>query len=365
MKTMTTLFISFLTLFFSCNSSQLKDGIYAEIETNKGKIVVKLEYQKTPITVANFISLAEGKNTFVKPELKGKPYYDGLKFHRVIKDFMVQGGDPEGSGSGGPGYKFKDEITDLSHSKGGILSMANAGPETNGSQFFITHRETPWLDGKHTVFGEVIEGMNVVNAIEQNDVIKKITIVRKGSTAKLFNAEKTFSDYVQNQQKEKEEQAALTQKIKNEKVAYFEDLKKKASKSETGLLYHFIKKGNGGGTPKEGENVFIHYAGYLENGELFDTSYREVAEQYLKKDQRKESSGGYKPLNYTFTKNQGGFIAGFSEGLTKMSFGDKIILFIPSYLGYGERGAGGVIPPNANIVFEVELIKATPEENKK
>ena len=216
MKAMTTLFISLLSLLFSCTSTPLNDGIYAEIETNKGKIVVKLEYQKTPVTVANFISLAEGKNTFVKPELKGKPYYDGLKFHRVIKDFMVQGGDPEGSGSGGPGYKFKDEITDLSHSKGGILSMANAGPETNGSQFFITHRETPWLDGKHTVFGEVVEGMNVVNAIEQNDVIKKVTIIRKGAAAKLFNAEKTFSDYVQNQQKEKEEQAALTQKINNE-----------------------------------------------------------------------------------------------------------------------------------------------------
>lgn len=363
MKAMTTLLISFLTLFFSC-TSQLKDGIYAEIETNKGKIIAKLEYEKTPITVANFISLAEGKNTFVKAELKGKHYYDGLKFHRVIKDFMIQGGDPEGTGAGGPGYKFKDEITDLTHSKGGILSMANAGPETNGSQFFITHRETPWLDGKHTVFGEVVEGMNVVNAIEQNDVIKKVTIIRKGSAAKLFNAEKTFSDYVQNQQKEKEQQAALTKKIKDDKVAYFEDLKKKATKSETGLLYHFINKGNGG-VPAEGENVLIHYAGYLENGELFDTSYREVAEQYLKKDQRKEMGGGYKPLKYTFTKNQGGFIAGFSEGLTKMTFGDKIILFIPSYLGYGERGAGGVIPPNANIIFEVELIKATPEETKK
>lgn len=366
MKPMTSLILSLFAFLFSCNSgyNNLKDGLYAEIETNKGKIVVQLEYKKTPITVGNFVALAEGKNTYVKKELQGKPFYNGLKFHRVINEFMIQGGDPEGTGAGGPGYKFKDEITDMFHDKGGVLSMANAGPETNGSQFFITHKATPWLDGKHTVFGQVIEGMDVVNKIEQNDVILKVTIIRKGMAAKGFNAEKTFSDYVENQKKEKEEQAALTQKIKSDKVAYFNEMKKTATKSETGLVYNYVKKANGQ-QPQEGEKVLIHYAGYLENGELFDTSYREVAEQYLKKDQRKENSGGYKPLDYVFTKNQAGFIAGFSEGLTKMSFGDKIILFIPSYLGYGERGAGGVIPPNANIVFEVELIKYVPVEEKK
>ncbi len=363
---MTTLFLSFIALFFSCNTeyTNLKDGLYAEIETNKGKIVAQLEYKKTPITVGNFVALAEGKNPFVKAELKGKPFYDGLKFHRVIKDFMIQGGDPEGTGAGGPGYKFKDEITDLTHNKGGLLSMANAGPETNGSQFFITHTATPWLDGKHTIFGEVVLGMDVVNKIEQNDVIIKITIIRKGVAAKAFNAEKTFKDYVDNQQKEKEIQAAETKKIKDEKVAYFNEMKKTATKSETGLVYKIIKNGTGE-KPAEGAKVNIHYAGYLENGELFDTSYREVAEQYLKKDQRKENSGGYKPLDYVFTKAPGGFIAGFSEGLAKLGYGDKVILFIPSELGYGERGAGGVIPPNANIIFEVELLKVVTEEVKK
>ena len=171
------------------------EGIFANIVTNKGTIVVQLEFQKTPVTVANFISLAEGKNTFVTNEkLKGKPFYDGLKFHRVIKDFMIQGGDPAGNGSGGPGYSFKDEFTDLKHNKGGILSMANSGPATNGSQFFITHKDTPWLDGVHTVFGQVTQGMNVVNKIEQNDVITKVTITRKGALAAIFNAFKVFSD---------------------------------------------------------------------------------------------------------------------------------------------------------------------------
>ena len=176
--------------------SNINDGIFAEIETTKGKILLKLEYQKTPVTVANFISLAEGTNNFVTDsKLKGKPFYNGLKFHRVIKDFMIQGGDPLGNGSGNPGYKFKDEFTDLVHDKAGILSMANSGPSTNGSQFFITHKDTPWLNGKHTIFGRVINGMEVVNAIVQDDIINKITITRKGAAAKAFDASKVFSAY--------------------------------------------------------------------------------------------------------------------------------------------------------------------------
>ena len=184
------------------------DGIFAEIETTKGKIVLRLEYKKTPVTVANFISLAEGTNPKVSETYKGKKFYDGLKFHRVIKDFMIQGGDPLGNGTGGPGYAFKDEITDLKHDKGGILSMANSGPKTNGSQFFITHKETSWLDGKHTVFGSVVTGMEVVNAIEQNDVINKITIVRKGNEASKFNATKVFEDYFTNKAAEEAKEAA-------------------------------------------------------------------------------------------------------------------------------------------------------------
>ena len=180
-------------------TASVNEGIFAEIETAKGKIIIQLEYQKTPITVANFISLAEGTNTSVTDEkLKGKPFYNGLKFHRVIADFMIQGGDPQGNGSGGPGYAFKDEFSTDRFDKAGILAMANAGLKTNGSQFFITHKETPHLNDRHTIFGHVTTGQDVVNKIAQDDVINKITIVRKGADAKKFDAPKVFADYMTN-----------------------------------------------------------------------------------------------------------------------------------------------------------------------
>ncbi|MCL9807621.1 peptidylprolyl isomerase [Flavobacterium amniphilum] len=361
MNRMTSLILSLFSLLFSCTSGndKLPDGMYAEIETNKGKILLQLEFEKTPITVANFVSLAEGKNTMVSEKFSGKPYYDGLKFHRVIPNFMIQGGDPDGNGSGGPGYKFKDEFDPtLKHTGPGILSMANAGPGTNGSQFFITHKETPWLDGKHTIFGHVVTGQDVVNKIAQDDVIKKVTIIRKGSKAKKFDAAKIFKDDVAKQVGEQKAQEAKLAKVKADKLAYFAKAKAEGTKSESGLIYSIVTKGSGK-KPVDGSTVYVHYAGYFEDGSIFDTSYEGVAKDYGKFDPNRAAANGYQPFPFQAGRKDG-LIPGFLEGLEKMNLGDKALLFIPSNLGYGPQGAGGVIPPNTNLIFELELLESAP-----
>ena len=374
MKKKFFIFLILAAIFSSCKDehSKLPDGLYANIETNKGSIVVQLDYEKAPVTVANFVSLAEGKNTFVGEQFKGKPFFDGLKFHRVIKDFMIQGGDPLGDGSGDTGYKFRDEITDLRFDKSGILAMANSGPGTNSSQFFITHLATPWLDGKHTIFGHVVEnGMDVVNKIEQDDVIKKISIIQKGVKAKKFDAIKTFTDFFTHEAENLKKQALLdaeNQKtydakyklVKEQKVAYFENIKKTATKSGSGLKYKIISKGKGK-KPAVGTTIFIHYSGFLENGELFDTSEADVASAFGKFDKQRADARQYTPIPFEAGKKDG-MIPGFIEGIEKMSFGDKAILFIPSNLAYGAQGAGGVIPPNATLIFEIELLDAQPQQ---
>lgn len=359
-----------------------QDGIFVEFETAKGKIVVELEYQKAPITVANFVALVEGNHPNVSDEkLKGKPFFNGLKFHRVIKDFMIQGGDPAGNGSGGPGYSFKDEfVPEFKFDKAGILAMANSGPATNGSQFFITHKETPWLTGKHTIFGYVTSGQDVVNAIAQDDVMNKVTIVRKGAAAKAFNAVKVFSDYFANKaeddKKMAEEQAAAKAKqaaeqaaakkiydekiapVKAKKVAYLSDVRATATTSATGLAYKSLQAGTGV-KPTDGSTVYIHYAGYLEDGSLFDSSIAEVAKEYERYDENRAKQNGYQPFPFQYGKKEG-LIPGFLEGIGNMTLNEKAIFFIPANLAYGERGAGGVIPPNANIIFEVQLFEGAP-----
>ena len=308
------------------------DGIFAEMTTNKGVILLKLEYKKAPVTVANFIALAEGKNTAVAEKFKGKKFYDGLKFHRVIKDFMIQGGDPDGNGSGGPGYSFKDEFDpSLVHDKGGILSMANSGPKTNGSQFFITHKETPWLNNKHSIFGSVVKGMDVVNSIEQNDVIVKLVIVRKGQEALKFNAAKIFSDYMAGKANEDKMAADKMALANASALKEFEGGKTTAS----GIKYIVIKEGTGA-KPIVTSNVKVHYTGSFLDGKVFDSSV-----------QRGE------PID--FGLNQ--VIKGWTEGVQLMTEGSKYKFYIPSKLAYGEAGAGGVIPPNTDLIFEVELIK--------
>ncbi len=320
-----------VTLMATINTNNInKEGMYAKIKTNKGDIMLELEFEKTPLTVANFVGLAEGKIKNNKKEV-GEPYYNGLKFHRVIADFMIQGGCPDGNGMGGPGYQFPDEIhPDLKHSGPGILSMANAGPGTNGSQFFITHKETPWLDGKHTVFGKVTEGQDVVDAIAQDDKIIEIDIIRKGEKAKKFDSKAIFDKELEKLEK----QAA--EKAKKAKEA-IDALKKGAKVTSSGLAYKIIKKGTGA-KAEAGKTVSVHYTGKLSNGTKFDSSY----------DRNQ-------PIE--FELGRGRVIKGWDEGISLLNVGSKATFIIPPDLAYGARGAGGVIPPNATLIFDVELVE--------
>lgn len=364
MKTIKTSILLLIFSLLSCkkNNEQLGEGMFALLETSKGDVVVSLEYKKTPITVANFVLLTEGKNPFVDEKFKGKPYYDGLTFHRVLNDFMIQGGDPDANGLGGPGYKFKDEFNEsLTHSKPGILSMANAGPGTNGSQFFITHKETPWLDNIHTVFGEVKEGMEVVNTIAQGDVISKVTIIRNGKDATGFDALKVFKDYYAQQEvlnKEIEAQNKIIEAKKDsvimEKKKFIAENKKTAKKSASGLQIKVLKSSNGA-KPKVGTKIFIKYAGYLEDGTLFDTNYEDVALNYAVFNQSRKNQNGYEAFPFTYGDKQG-LIPGFIEGFDNIKLGDKVLLYIPYQLGYGEAG-NGPIPPKTDLVFEIEMLE--------
>ncbi|RZJ28859.1 MAG: peptidylprolyl isomerase [Flavobacterium sp.] len=307
----------------------MENGIYAKITTAKGSIMIKLTHDKTPGTVGNFVALAEGNlENSARPQ--GQPFYDGLKFHRVIPDFMVQGGDPNGTGTGGPGYKFDDEFhSDLRHDAPGVLSMANSGPGSNGSQFFITHIATPWLDDKHTIFGNVVEGQNVVDSIMQGDAIESVEIIREGEEAKNWNAVEAFRTFEGSREKRVANERAASDAKMEALAAGFE-------KTDSGLRYKLINKGSGKKAEK-GKTVSVHYSGSLENGKVFDSSYS-----------RK------KPIE--FPLGLGHVIEGWDEGIALLQVGDKARFVIPSYLGYGSAGAGGVIPPNATLIFDVELM---------
>ncbi len=307
----------------------MNNGLYAKINTTKGEILINLEFEKTPGTVGNFVALAQGNmENRVKPQ--GTPYYDGLKFHRVIPDFMVQGGCPLGTGTGDPGYKFEDEFhPDLKHDKPGILSMANSGPASNGSQFFITHIETSWLDNKHTVFGNVIEGQNVVDSIGQDDVLETIEIIAVGDKAKKYNAIEAFRSFGGEREKRIADAKAKAEAAIEELAAGFQ-------KTTTGLRYQMLQKGDGKQAEK-GKGVSVHYKGSLPDGTVFDSSY-----------QRKQ------PIDFTLGVGQ--VISGWDEGIQLLKVGDKARFVIPSDLAYGSQGAGGVIPPNAILIFDVELM---------
>lgn len=322
----------------------LKDGLYANLQTTEGNMLVKLEDKESPVTVANFVGLAEGK---IKNDVKaaGVPFYDGTIFHRVIKDFMIQGGDPLGTGMGGPGYKFDDEKNDLKHTGKGILSMANSGPNTNGSQFFITEVATPWLDGKHTIFGKVIQGEAVIDSIANvekgaNDkpkidiVLEKVSVFSKGDEYKNYDAAKQFAE---GKGKIKENNAAYIAKMEAEALKQVEEMKSSMQKTASGLYYKVTKKGDGAKTEK-GNIVSVHYAGKLTNGTEFDNSFKRG-----------------EPIE--FPVGQGMVISGWDEGILLLNEGDEASFLIPPDLGYGARGAGGVIPPNAWLIFDVALVK--------
>tara|TARA_B100000902_G_scaffold393859_1_gene448957 strand:- start:1092 stop:2180 length:1089 start_codon:yes stop_codon:yes gene_type:complete len=355
-NTFLTFLISFLLLNISCDSHpDLDDGLYANLETNKGEILLFLEFQKTPLTVSNFVALAEGNHPSedLSEEFKGKRYYDGIVFHRVIEDFMIQGGDPTASGQGGPGFKFGDEITDLKHSGPGILSMANAGPGTNGSQFFITHKATPWLDGRHTVFGNVIEGQQVVDSIIQNDTIHKLTIIRKGSSAKNFDAPTIFKNFQAKMKKDKELVDAKKDNQKRFNFEKFNSQKNKSKSTSSGLEYTITLKGKG---PKVNttNTALTHYSVYLSDGTIIETSMVNTAKENGIHDFRKEQNGGYEPVPFKVGKDAQ-LIAGFKEGIRLLNVGDKATLFLPYNIAYGDTG-NRVIPPKSNIIFEVEII---------
>ncbi|MBC2839909.1 peptidylprolyl isomerase [Robiginitalea sp. SC105] len=307
----------------------MQEGIYAKFTTSAGEILVRLTYEKTPGTVGNFVALAEGNQpNKVTPE--GKPYYDGLKFHRVIPDFMIQGGCPTGTGTGDPGYKFDDEFhPDLKHNQPGVLSMANAGPGTNGSQFFITHVPTPWLDGKHTVFGHVASGQEVVDAIAQGDRIESLEIVRVGEKAKGWDAPAAFVAF-------RESAADRERKAREAMEAQMEKFSEGFKSTESGLRYKMLESGKGQ-RPEKGDRVAVHYEGSLLDGTVFDSSVRRGD-----------------PIE--FLLGEGQVIPGWDEGIQLLRVGDKARLLIPASLAYGSRGAGGVIPPDAPLLFDVELV---------
>ena len=358
-------------LLVACKSAKypnLKDGLYADIQTNYGDMLAELYYKTTPGTVANFVSLAEGTNTYVADSLKGKRYYDGTKSHRVIKNFMLQAGDRTATGEGDPGYKFADEFVDtLRYTRKGQLGMANSGPATNGSQFFITEVATDWLNFRHTIFGQVIQGEDVISKITSVKtgaqdrpvdpvVIKKVEIIRVGKDAQKWDAPKVFDAFMK-------EQNAKAQKLESQKeknLALMAEQEAKAVAQPSGIKILKLKEGNGV-KPQIGSDVLVNYAGFLRaTGDLFDTNIAEIAKENDAYDAARAADPQYGYIPYAWKYSpEVGLIAGFKEALLSMKVGDRIRVFIPSALAYGKQGFGnGVIPPDADLMFEIEIVDA-------
>lgn len=364
---MKKLLIILLIVPFALGSCQdkypdLDQGVYAEFQTNRGTFVAKLYNDATPLTVANFVSLAEGTNEMVDSIYKNKKYYDGLVFHRVIADFMIQGGCPLGTGSGSPGYRFPDEFVDtLKHDRKGVLSMANSGPGTNGSQFFVTLKETPWLDGKHTVFGEVVVGQDIVDAIgvtpttKPGDkpvdpvIMETVNIIRRGDVELV-----SFTEQMEIAEQKAQEERDRIMQVAGETKALLDADIAQGEELESGVKIYWNRRTKQP-RPTEGSNVMINYAGYFDNGLMFDTSYLEVAEKYNAVDPQRLAYNGYGPSQTTYSP-EAQMIPGLREAMLKMNLGEMITVFIPAHLGYGQTGYPPVIPPNQDLYFQMELV---------
>lgn len=373
-----------LILFiFSCNSAKyegLKDGLYAEIQTNKGDILLELYYEDVPMTVASFVSLAEGNNNKVPDSIKGKKYYDGIRFHRVVNNFIIQAGDPTETGKGFPGYRFGDEFPVdetneyiYSHNDYGMLSMGNSGPDTNGSQFFITNTPSQHLDGKHTVFGKSIINslqlkalkkqfsdtlilrkaidslrLAVVNSIVQFDTIKTIKIIRIGDDAKKFDAPKVLEEEMvlyelgeEGRQKIKDaiEEKRYNDYVANKNAFYSKLDESNAIKTASGLGFLVLKSNPKGQKVVDFKTIKAHFSLFLADG---------------KKIQSTEDTGA--PLVFRLDNKQKRMITGFVEGLRMMREGEMARLFVPYYIGFGEA-AYGPLPAKSDLVFEVEILE--------
>ncbi|MCX7547156.1 peptidylprolyl isomerase [Xanthomarina sp. F1114] len=375
---MKILILAILVSFTSCEQQKypdLEDGLYAEFVTNKGTMVAKLNYKRVPVTVANFVALAEGTHPNLPDSLKGKKYYNGTTFHRVIDKFMIQGGDPTGTGAGSPGYQFLDEFhPDLKHDKPGVLSMANAGPATNGSQFFITEIPTPNLDNRHAVFGELVLGMDVQDSISNVEVnrgdnkpvdpviIESLNIIRKGKDAEAFDAAKVYTEELPKvEQRQKELKELEDKKLKESAKESAEtfisknaDLNGTVKKLDTGVVMIFTKQDEAAVKPTSAQKVLVNYAGFFEDGRLFDTSWADVAKENNQYNEQRDAQGGYKPFAMIYNETAS-LVPGFREAMLNMNVGDKARVFIPSYLGYGSNGMGPV-PPNSNLIFDLEIM---------
>ncbi len=369
------IFLLLNILIVSCQDkhSDLKDGLFAEFKTTHGTMVAQLYYEKAPITVANFVALSEGNHPEVQEAFKGKPYYNGIIFHRVMDNFMIQGGDPLKTGKGGPGYQFFDEITDLKHDKAGVLSMANSGPATNGSQFFITEAPTPWLDGIHTIFGQLVKGIEIQDSISNvktgianrpiiDVVINELNIIRKGEAAELFDAPNTWNnkDKIQEKLKMDEERKMELEFRRMDSLAKLdiiklEDYNKKSIKQKSGLKIYVIKQGRGI-KPKDGKIIKLYADGYLKNGVLFWSNNREINEIHGKYDTEKEGRGFYDPIEMELSPDMQ-LIPGFKEAVYTMNVGDIIYCHIPSHLAYGSQSRG-LITPNSDLNFIIHMVSA-------